>query len=84
MEMITGEFQRHFGRYQDQALSQPVTITRNGRAVVMISAGEYRRCTRGSRVVLRADEFSDADLVAIAEARAPEASKAFDDECNQT
>jgi prevent-host-death family protein len=87
-EMITvtaAEFQRHFGRYQDEALTQRVTITRNGRArLVMISAEEYRRLIRGSREVLRAGELSDADLAAIAKARAPEATKAFDDECNQT
>ena len=32
--MITvtaSEFQQHFGRYQDEALTQPVAITRNGR-----------------------------------------------------
>jgi PHD/YefM family antitoxin component YafN of YafNO toxin-antitoxin module len=38
--MITvtaAEFQRHFGRYQDEALTQPVAITRNGRErLVMI------------------------------------------------
>ncbi len=25
------EFQRNFGRYQDEALNQPLSITRNGR-----------------------------------------------------
>lgn len=86
--MITvtaAEFQEDFGRYQDEAMVQPVTITRNNRArLVMISAEEYRRLARGSREVLRAGDIGDADLAAIAKARAPEASKAFDDECNQT
>jgi PHD/YefM family antitoxin component YafN of YafNO toxin-antitoxin module len=44
MEMITvtaAEFQRHFGRYQDEALTQPVAITRNGRErLVTLSAEE--------------------------------------------
>jgi prevent-host-death family protein len=44
MEMITvtaAEFQRYFGRYQDEVLTQPVLITRNGRErVVMISIDE--------------------------------------------
>ena len=45
------EFQKHFGRYQDEALTQPVRITRNGRArLVMISANEYERLTRGAGV----------------------------------
>jgi prevent-host-death family protein len=84
MEMITvtaAEFQRYFGRYQDEALTQPVVITRNGRErVVMISVDEYRRLKRRDRQVLRAGELSDADLTALEDTRAPEASKAFDDE----
>ena len=68
--MITvtaAEFQRHFGRYQDEALTQPVAITRNGRErLVMLSADEYRRLKRRDRAVLRAGDLSDADLEAIA------------------
>jgi prevent-host-death family protein len=84
MDMITvtaAEFQRHFGRYQDEALTQPVAITRNGRErVVMISVDEYRRLKRRDREVLRAGDLSDADLAALEQTRAPESSKAFDDE----
>lgn len=44
LTVTAAEFQRHFGRYQDEALTQPVTITRNGRErLVVISAEEYRR-----------------------------------------
>jgi prevent-host-death family protein len=68
--MITvsaAEFQRHFGRYQDEALMQPVAITRNGRErLVVISTEEYRRLKRRSREVLRAGELTDAELGAIA------------------
>jgi prevent-host-death family protein len=82
--MITvsaAEFQRYFGRYQDEALTQPVVITRNGRErLVMISVDECRRLRRSDRQVLRAGELSDADLAAIEETQAPESSKAFDDE----
>lgn len=70
--MITvtaAEFQRHFGRYQDEALTQPVAITRNGRErVVMISIEEYQKLQQRSREVLRAGELSDSDLAAIAAA----------------
>lgn len=70
MEMITvsaAEFQRYFGRYQDEALTQPVVITRNGRErLVMLSVDEYRRLKRRDREVLRAGDLSDADLEAIA------------------
>ena len=68
--MITvsaAEFQRHFGRYQDEALVQPVAITRNGRErLVVLSTEEYRRLRRRSREVLRAGDLSDAELDAIA------------------
>ena len=68
--MITvtaSEFQQHFGRYQDEALTQPVAITRNGRErLVMVSADEYRRLKRRDRQVLRAGDLSDEDLAAIA------------------
>ena len=84
MAMITvtaSEFQQHFGRYQDEALTQPVAITRNGRErLVMISVDEYRKLRRRAREVLRAGELSDADLAAIEATRAPESSKQFDDE----
>ena len=75
------EFQRYFGRYQDEALTELVVITRNGRErLVMISVDEYRRLRRSDRRVLRAGELSDADLRALEDTRAPESSKAFDDE----
>jgi len=58
-----------------------VVITRNGRErVVMISVDEYRRFRRSDRQTLRAGELSDADLAALEETRAPESSRAFDDE----
>ena len=68
--MITvssAEFQRHFGRYQDEALTQPVAITRNGRErVIMLSVDEYRRLKRRSREALPVGALSDAELGAIA------------------
>ncbi len=73
MEMITvtaAEFQRHFGRYQDEALTQPVSVTRNGRErVVMISVDEYRRLKRRSREVLRAGDLSDEEVAQIAKGK---------------
>jgi prevent-host-death family protein len=61
------EFQRHFGRYQDEALLQPVAITRNGRErLVVLSSEEYHRLRRRSREVLRAEDLTDAGLDQIA------------------
>ncbi|MEJ0047946.1 MAG: type II toxin-antitoxin system Phd/YefM family antitoxin [Rhodospirillales bacterium] len=69
--MITvsaAEFQRHFGRYQDEALLQPIAITRNGRErLVVLSTEEYRRLKRRSREVLRAGDLTDTELDQIAQ-----------------
>jgi prevent-host-death family protein len=71
--MITvtaAEFQRHFGRYQDEALTQPVAITRNGRErLVMISVDEYRKLKRRSREVIRVEDLSDEEVAQIVEGR---------------
>jgi prevent-host-death family protein len=73
MEMLkvtAAEFQRHFGRYQDEALTQPVAITRNGRErLVMISVDEYRRLRRRSREVIRAEDLSDEEVAQIVEGK---------------
>ena len=37
------EFQRHFGRYQDEALKEPVSITRNGRERIVVLSVEGTR-----------------------------------------
>jgi prevent-host-death family protein len=43
-KVSTAEFIRHFGRYHDEAQRSPVTLTKHGRAsVVVISAETYAR-----------------------------------------
>jgi prevent-host-death family protein len=70
MDTVTvsaAEFQRNFGRYQDEALLHPVVITRNGRErLVVISTEEYRRLRRRAGEALLAAELTDAELDAIA------------------
>jgi prevent-host-death family protein len=66
------EFQRNFARYQDAALTAPVTISHHGRErLVMLSAEEYQRLTRRARAVMPVGLLSDRDLAAIAEADVP-------------
>jgi prevent-host-death family protein len=66
MTVSAAEFQRHFERYEDAALVQPVAITRNGReGLVVISTHEYRRLRRRAREVLRPGELGDTELEAI-------------------
>ena len=67
LSVSAAEFQRHFGRYQDEALKQPVSITRNGRdRLVVLAVEEYERLKRRDRRVFRTEELSDAELQAIA------------------
>lgn len=75
------EFQRNFGHYQDVALRQPVTITRNGRdRMVLLSTEEYQRLKRRAREVLTLDDFTDADIAAIEAAQPPPEAASFDHE----
>ncbi len=60
------EFQRNFGRYQDEALKHPVSITRNGRdRLVVLSVEEYQRLKRRERVVFKTEDLSEAEMQAI-------------------
>ena len=79
--VTSAEFQKAFGRYREEALSGPVTITHHGReSLVLLSAGEYRRLKQRDREALHVWELSTDDLAAIAAAEAPAEAAAFDDE----
>ena len=85
IKVSAAEFQRNIGRYQDMALTQPVAVTRNGRErTVMISVDEYHRLKRRDRRVMSLGDFTEADIAALDATRAPESSKVFDDEPNQS
>ena len=74
MSVVTSaEFQRKIGLYQDKALAEPVTITKNGRdRLVLLSVEEYRRLKRRDRRVFSIDEITDEQLAAVEAARVPE------------
>ena len=81
VRVTSAEFQKNIGRYQDMALSQAVTVTRNGRErTVVISAEEYHRLKRRDREVLGLDDFTHEDLEALEASEAPAAAAAFDHE----
>jgi hypothetical protein len=44
------------------------------------SVEEYDRLKRRNRQVLELEDFTEADIVALEQTRAPESSKAFDHE----
>ena len=76
MRISTGEFIRNFGALSDRALTEPVTITKNGRdRLVVLSAEEYDRLRRRDRRVIRAEEITDEELNLIS---AAEVGREFD------
>lgn len=75
------ELRQHFERCQDEALRQPITITLGGEErLVMISFEEYRRLKRRDRRALRAEDFTDAEIVAIANTEMDPRHRHLDDE----
>ncbi len=81
LKVSSAEFQRHFGRYQDSAIREPILVTRNGRErVVLLSVEEYQRLKRREQLALRVEALSDADLEAIAQAEVPESQGELDAE----
>lgn len=81
VKVSSAEFQKNFGRYQDVALTQPVTVTRNGRdRMVMLSVEEYQRLKRRDRRVMSVSDFTEADIAAIEAAEPPAEAAQFDRE----
>ncbi|MBU6297371.1 MAG: type II toxin-antitoxin system prevent-host-death family antitoxin [Alphaproteobacteria bacterium] len=81
VRVSSAEFQKNFGRYQDVALTQAVTVTRNGRdRTVLISSDEYHRLKRRDRRVMTLEDFSPEDLAAIEKAQPPAEAASYNDE----
>ena len=82
MQRITSrEFQRNFGRFQDEALRAPLSITRNGRErLVLLSVEEYARLKRRDREALFVEELSEAEVEAIRRAEPSADAAQYDHE----
>ena len=79
-----GECQRHWDRIQAMVTAEPVTITREGRdRMVLMSAEEYSRLKRRDRQVMTLDDFTDEDIAALEEVRAPSEAAAFNHEVTE-
>jgi len=80
-DIPSGTLQRQSGAIQDQALKEPIGITRNGRRrLVMLSVEEYERLKRRDREVVRPEELDAADIERIAETEPAADAAAFDHE----
>lgn len=82
MQRVTSrEFQRNFGRFQNEALKAPLSITRNGRErLVILSAEEYARLKRRDRQAIAVENLSDADIDAILRAEPPAEAAQYEHE----
>jgi PHD/YefM family antitoxin component YafN of YafNO toxin-antitoxin module len=72
MRVTTANFIKHYGSLADRALTEPVTITKNGRdRLVVLSAEEYERLKRRDRRVIAAGELTEDEIALIAKAEVP-------------
>ena len=72
MRVTSAEFIKNYGQLADKALSEPVTITRNGRdRLVVLSIDEYARLKQRDRRVLGVEEFTDDEIALIEQAEVP-------------
>ncbi len=80
MKISATEFQQNVGRYQDAAMREPVTITKNGRDhTVLVSAELFEAILKG-RIVRRIEDLDEATIKAIATAEVPSQYAHLDDE----
>ncbi len=81
MRVTTADFIKNYGSLADKALSEPVTITKNGRdRLVVLSAGEYERLKRRDRIAIKAGELTDEEMAHIAQAEVPAEYAHLDEE----
>jgi len=81
MKVSTAEFVRNFGPLSDKALTEPLTITKNGRdRLVLLSVEEYARLSRRDRVAIRAGALTEEERAAIAAAGVPAEYESLDEE----
>jgi prevent-host-death family protein len=72
MRMTIATFTKNYGTLADKALSESVSITKNGRdRLVLVSAEEYDRLIRRDRQAIRPEDLSDDDLALIAKSEFP-------------
>jgi prevent-host-death family protein len=81
VRVTTADFIKHYGRLADRALSEPLTITKNGHdRLVVLSVDEYERLKRRDRRAIAAGELSEADIALIAKAEVPAEHAHLDEE----
>ena len=66
------EVQKNFGAYHDQALSEPIRVTKYGRETVyIISAKTYHEMKQAQRVSIASADLTETELALIEAAEIP-------------
>ena len=80
--VTAAELQKHFGRFRDMALREPVSVTHHGRdSLVILSADEYGRLKAlDSRQALHPWELPDDLAEALENSVPPSFTAQFDHE----
>ena len=71
MKVSSTEFQQNIGRYQDAAMKEPVTITKNGRDHTVLVSADFFNAVLNGRIARRVEDLDDETIKAIASAEVP-------------
>lgn len=71
MKVTSTEFQQNVGRFQDVALRDPVTITKNGRDHSVLVSADFFKAVLAGRLARRVEVLHDETIRAIAQAEVP-------------
>ena len=81
MKVSTADFIKNYGTLADKALTEPLTITKNGRdRFVLVEAGEFERLKRRDRKVYATGEMPEELFELIKQSKMPEGYEHLDEE----
>jgi prevent-host-death family protein len=76
--VTASEMQKNFGRWHDEAIKEPVQITKHGRETAyLVSAETFKRLWASYRRAVEVAELSEDEMALIAAAKVPE-SEAYE------
>ena len=80
-ESLNSRIHQEYGTLADKALTEPLTITKNGRdRFVLVEAGEFERLKRRDRKVYATGEMPDALFELIKQSKMPAGYEHLDEE----
>ncbi|RCK37245.1 type II toxin-antitoxin system Phd/YefM family antitoxin [Thalassospira xiamenensis] len=80
-EVSATQLAKKFGAYSSQALVEPLSVTSNGRAeLVLMSRTEFLKLRRGYRESIKTVDLSEKDLNLIMKAEPAAGSEQYDHE----